>query len=80
MSPKTLGMIRITRSPNTNNDNNAWNVRSDGDLDNNNNVNNNSYGRRPALILFYIRDLSNWIFLVKTGYFELKGVISIRIY
>lgn len=60
MSPKTLGMIRITRSPNTDWDDNAYYVNPSGDVnnDNNNNV-NNSYGRRPALILFYIRDLSN---------------------
>ena len=35
------------RSPNTNNNNNVWNVNTDGP--NNNNWYNNSYGVRPAL-------------------------------
>lgn len=35
------------RSPNTNNNNNVWNVNTDGS--NNNNWYNNSYGVRPAL-------------------------------
>ena len=53
-------MIRITRSPNTDWDDNAYLVNPDGDVNNNNNNNvTGSYGRRPALILFYIRDLSN---------------------
>ena len=37
------------RSPNTNNNNNVWNVNTDGS--NNNNWYNNSYGVRPAFIL-----------------------------
>lgn len=36
------------RSPNTNNNNNVWNVNTDGS--NNNNWYNNSYGVRPALM------------------------------
>ena len=39
------------RSPNTNNNNNVWNVNTDGS--NNNNWYNNSYGVRPALVLVY---------------------------
>ena len=35
------------RSPNTNNNNNVWNVNTDGS--NNNNWYNNSYGVRPVL-------------------------------
>src|SRR5699024_9432218 len=37
-----------TRSPNTNNSNNVWNVNSDGDYNNWNY--NNTYGVRPALM------------------------------
>lgn len=37
-----------TRSPNTNNSNNVWNVNSDGDY--NNNWYNNTNGVRPALM------------------------------
>ena len=37
------------RSPNTNNNNNVWNVNTDGS--NNNNWYNNSYGVRPAFVL-----------------------------
>lgn len=36
------------RSPNTNNTNNAWNVNSNGNYNNNNCT--NSYGIRPALM------------------------------
>lgn len=36
------------RSPNTNNTNNAWNVNSNGNYNNNNC--SNSYGVRPALM------------------------------
>lgn len=40
------------RSPNRTNDNNAYNVNPDGNVNNNNdNVNWDSCGRRPALIL-----------------------------
>lgn len=38
-----------TRSPNTNNTNNAWNVNSDGSYNNNNVTNTN--GLRPASML-----------------------------
>lgn len=41
-------LVILTRSPNTNNTNNAWNLNSNGSLNNNNCSNTN--GVRPALV------------------------------
>ena len=63
------------RSPNLNNDNNnAYNVNDDGNVDNNN-VNWDSCGRRPALILepessnIYFRYESR-VHLIKGDHFQ----------
>ena len=65
------------RSPNVNNnDNNAYNVNPDGDVNNdNNNVNWDSCGRRPALILepessnIYL-DMKADVHLIKGDHFQ----------
>lgn len=64
------------RSPNLNNDNNnAYQVNSDGNVDNNNWNVTNSYGRRPALILepessnIYL-DMKADVHLIKGDHFQ----------
>ena len=63
------------RSPNVNNDNNAYYVNPDGNINNNNNVNWDSCGRRPALILepessnIYFRYESR-VHLIKGDHFQ----------
>ena len=68
------------RSPNTNNDNNAYLVNPDGDVNNNNNNVNNSYGRRPALMNKTKTSPSNIYIRYESSVYLLKETLSSRLF
>ena len=68
------------RSPNTDNNNNAYYVNSDGNVNNNNWNIDNSYGRRPALMNKSKTSPSNIYIRYESSVYLLKETLSSRLF